>query len=464
MKKLTKSLVFKMWICLTAFALVIIFFIWAFQVLLLDEYYEYRKTNIINEAASLVLNIESIEYNELPIYLDNVALEYEVCIEITKTNSVIYSSNAFGVGCIIGSDIRDETTYKEVFVESGEFTQSYKVINQKYDINTLVKAINIGDTYIYINATLEPTSETKDILSEQLSMIIVIISFISFIISFYISKKISSPILKINKFTKNLSTKTEDLTLKTDITELLELEDTLNKAADELKRTEELRRDLMANVSHDLKTPLTMISAYAEMIKDISYKNKTKREEHLNIIIDESNRLSLLVNDILELSLLQTNDLIDITDFNLYNLINEIITNYEILKEKENYKFVIKCDKSIEVKADRKRIYQVIYNLVNNAINYVGEDKTVTIEVINNKKNVLVKIIDTGRGISKKDISHIWDRYYKNKKLHQRNAVGTGLGLSIVKNILEKHNVNYGVDSEKNKGTTFYFELIKNDK
>ena len=117
-------------------------------------------------------------------------------------------------------------------------------------------------------------------------------------------------------------------------------------------------------------------------------------------------------------------------------------------------------DKSIFIEADKKKIEQVIYNLINNAINYTGSDNLVEIK-ITNKENILVEIIDTGKGIKKEDINHIWDKYYKNNKKHKRNLIGTGLGLSIVKNILEEHNYQYGVLSEKDKGSTFYFIINK---
>ena len=218
----------------------------------------------------------------------------------------------------------------------------------------------------------------------------------------------------------------------------------------------------MANVSHDLKTPLTMIKAYSEMIRDISYKDEKKREEHLNIIINETERLNILVGDILELSKAQANvDDLEITDYDLAYEINEIVKRYQIIKETENYVFELDIPENIMVKADKNKINQVIYNLINNAINYTGEDNKVLIRVIEGKNDYLIEIVDTGKGISKEDIKHIWDRYYKKDKNHKRNVVGTGLGLSIVKSILEKHNFKYGVSSKINKGTTFYFRIKK---
>ena len=219
----------------------------------------------------------------------------------------------------------------------------------------------------------------------------------------------------------------------------------------------------MANVSHDLKTPLTMIKAYAEMSIDLHKDNEEKQKEDINTIIDETERLTILVNDILTLSKMQ-NDIekLELEDLDLVELVNSIMNKYKYLEELEDYKFKLICkNKKLIIKADKKKLEQVIYNLINNAINYTGEDNLVTIKIINNKDSIKVEIIDTGKGIKEEDIPFIWDKYYKNKKKHKRNLIGTGLGLSIVKEILEAHNYKYGVDSVLNKGTTFYFYIKK---
>ena len=219
-------------------------------------------------------------------------------------------------------------------------------------------------------------------------------------------------------------------------------------------KLQNLQRDLLANVSHDLKTPLTMIKAYAEMIKDISYKDKDKMNEHLNIIIDETDRLTILVNDILNLSKLQAKaEQLNIEKYDIVQEIKTIIKRYDIIKETENYDFVLDLPDKLLVSADKNKINQVIYNLINNAINFTGEDKKVIIKVTKDKK---IEITDTGKGIKKEEIDTIWNRYYKTNKKHKRNVISTGLGLSIVKEILLKHNFKYGVDSSRH-GTTFYF-------
>ena len=153
--------------------------------------------------------------------------------------------------------------------------------------------------------------------------------------------------------------------------------------------------------------------------------------------------------------------MLSIETYDLNEEINSIISKYEIIKETENYKIESNLPDKTMVRADKNKINQVLYNLINNALNYTGEEKLVTVNVKEEKKYYLVEIIDTGKGIDKNKLDHIWDRYYKHEKNHKRNIVGTGLGLSIVKNILEAHGFVYGVNSVKGKGTTFYFKIKK---
>ncbi len=157
-------------------------------------------------------------------------------------------------------------------------------------------------------------------------------------------------------------------------------------------------------------------------------------------------------------------DTLKMEEFDLTKEIHGIIKKYEIMKELENYNFVVEMPKEAIVYADKNKLNQVIYNLINNAINYTGKDKLVTIRIIEEKSKYLVEIVDTGKGIKPEEIKLIWNKYYKNEKNHKRNVVGTGIGLSIVKTILEHHHFEYGVRSKKNVGTTFYFKINKNKK
>lgn len=448
----------KVWFYLLIFAIVIICGIWFLQILSLDLYYELSKKSEIKDISTIVSKTyTSGDYSE---QLNKLSFDKDVCIEITENNSITYSTDSATRGCLINS--REINNYKLEFMLSDKKSITYKVIHPNFKNKTLIYGVKIEDgTYAFISTSLEPIGSTVSVLKRQLIQIMIIVLLLALLIGNIISKKISKPMEKINKASKEISKGNYDVVFgsNSDITEITELEESLNEMAIELSKTEELRRDLMANVSHDLKTPLTLIKANAEMVKDLTYKNKEKREKNLNTIIEEVDRLNLLVEDILDLSKIQSKSVeLNLEKFNLNGLIKEIINKFEILCEKDGY--IINYEGfDIDITADKKKMQQTIYNLINNAINYTGEDKKVYVKLFKINDIVRVEIIDTGNGIDEKDIKYIWDKYYKVDKRYKRVTYGTGLGLSIVKDILKLHNFNYGVESKKGSGTKFYFDI-----
>ena len=456
--KQKNSLLNKIWIYLIIFSASIMGFLWFFQVLFLDAYYEYVKTNEVKKVATNIINNYD-EYNIKEI-LDNYSFQENVCIDVVYKNMEIYSSNNLNRGCIgLNSKNKNVMEDKIEFQNSSDTIKLYKYINREFKNKIVMYAIKLDeDTYVYINSSVEILSSTTNILGSQLIYVTILVLILSLIISYFISKVISKPIVKINETAKKMASGDYKTKFEIDenIKELNELVDTLNETCNELSKTDEVRRELLANVSHDLKTPLTMIKAYSEMIKDISYDDKEKTFEYLNTIIDETNRLNLLVNDILDLSKLQSN----IDDLNTQkNDINELIKNIVDHFKYSNVSIEYNGIPNTIVEIDKKKIEQVIYNLISNAINYVGEDNKIIVNLTKEKEYYLIEVIDHGSGINEKDLEFIWDKYYKTDKTHNRNTIGTGLGLSIVKNILEQHKFEYGVKSKKNKGTTFYFKI-----
>ena len=456
MKQKTKGLTFKIWIYLALFLTLIIAFIWIFQVALLNSFYEYRTNRLVEKMATLTSHYYNKEKDTS--YYDKLAYNNNACIEIERDSELLYSSN-MQRGCLI----TDNYSYKTDFLNSNKNNMMYKLVNPVLDNKTLIYAIKLDeDTVAYINVSLEPTDPAISVIREELVFITIIIYLSSFILAYFISKRISTPILKINNMARKMSKGDFDtpIVVNENIDEINELSDTLNQTRLELSKINETRRDLLLNVSHDLKTPLTMIQAYAEMARDLNKNDEEKRTENLNVIIDESMRLNELVNNILELSKSEANlDNLKIEEFNLTKEIRVILDRFSYLREKENYNFIFDVEKDYLIKADKTKIDQVIYNLLINAINYTGDDKKVIISIEEYKKYLRVKITDTGKGIKKEDLDKIWDKYYTNEKNHKRNKIGTGLGLSIVKNILIKHKFKYGVTSKVNKGTTFYFDI-----
>lgn len=457
--KSRSNLRYKIWLYLIVFSLSIIILLWLFQVIFLDGYYKWYKTKeLVSTVSTIVQNFNEENYEQS---LDNISHDRGVCIELVNDNKLVYTSNLFNKGCMATND---DNNYKNEFIKSDSISARYTLKNQRFNNKSLVLAVKLNNKVnIFVSASLEPLDATVKILQSQLFYITLIVIILSLIVSYFISRIISNPIIKMKNKAKELASGNYNITFeKSDIEELNELSKTLNYACSELEKTEDLRRELMANVSHDLKTPLTMIKAYAELIRDVTHNDKEKMNKNLNTIIEETDRLNILVNDILELSKIKSDTTpLEIEKFDLNELIKTIISRYEIYIEKENYDIEYKEKPNTIVSADKKRIEQVIYNLINNAINYTGDDKKVIINIKEEKQNIRIEIKDTGKGINKKDLEYIWDKYYKVDKTHSRVQVGSGIGLSIVKNILISHNFEYGVETKINKGTTFYFIIPK---
>lgn len=232
----------------------------------------------------------------------------------------------------------------------------------------------------------------------------------------------------------------------------------LNSAKDAIVSTEELQRDVIANVSHDIRTPLTMIRAYAEMLRDMPLDEK-KRAKTVGVIIDEADRLNVLADDFLNLSRLQSG----VVDFeyervNLSKLARAVVAQFDIFAERDGIKFECDIEENVYAECDAARIKQVLYNLIGNAVNYRGDDNVVTVSVRSDGGGAAVEVGDHGKGIPPEEVDSVWEKYYRATQT-KRTTVGSGLGLTICKNILDAHGAEYGVRSEVGKGTVFMFKL-----
>lgn len=428
------------------------------QIVLLGNFYESYKIRQLEKIKKEIINTENISTSQL----EDIAFNNGICVSVYSNGLNETISNIYNKGCVIG-DRKTSEEYIEQFVNSEKNEDSLFLYSRRFGNKTIVKAIKYDErTYIFLNSSLQPLDASIMLLKSQFGYIVLITLVVSIIISYVLSRIISKPIIKLSNSAKEIANGNFNVSFdtNTNLLEVKELANALELAKNELSKTEELRRDLMANVGHDLKTPLTMIKAYAEMTRDFDNLPEKKEKENLNIIIEETDRLNVLVSDILDLSKMQSKTYeLKIEKFDLDDLIRNIIKRYYILIDNEGYEFIYNNKKSIYIEADKKRIEQVIYNLINNAINYTGEDKKVYINIKEENKKIIVEIKDTGKGIDQKDIKYIWNKYYHNEKNHKRSTIGTGLGLSIVKSILESHKYKYGVKSVKGKGSIFFFEI-----
>lgn len=320
----------------------------------------------------------------------------------------------------------------------------------------------VTDVCLYISYSTVLADKTVGNMQLQLVLISLIVIFVALIISGLLSMELTKPISQISRAAKRMATGdySVDFQAQYSYAEMNALAETLNYAKEEISRADELQKEVLANVTHDLKTPLTMIKAYASMIQEISGDNPEKREKHTQVIIDETDRLTALVNDILKMSKIRSGmDTLKIEEFNLSEFIHTVLERFEFLTETQGYTIVRDIDDELYTRADKDKIEQVVYNLIGNAVNYTGDDKKITVSLHNKSEKIRFSVTDTGKGIPPEECSTIWERYYSSSETHKRPIKGTGLGLSIVKTILVKHGFGFGVDSEVGKGSTFFVDF-----
>jgi len=229
----------------------------------------------------------------------------------------------------------------------------------------------------------------------------------------------------------------------------------------EFKKLELMRKDFVANVSHELKTPITAIKGFAETLLDRGHEADTS-EYFLNIIYDESVRIQALVEDLLMLSTLEHETFqLQLATFHLKDAIDDILPSIKDHAAKNKVSLHADIPHNLLITADQEKIKQVIINLLTNAINYTPIDGEVNLTVEDKREQVVIYIQDTGIGISSEHLPRIFERFYRVDKARSRHTGGTGLGLAIVKHIVETHKGTIDVDSKENEGTTFSIYLSK---
>ena len=297
-----------------------------------------------------------------------------------------------------------------------------------------------------------------EVMRWQFAMIVAAILLATGMVGYTMSRSISEPIIETNEAARELSrARYQRPPHSGGYREIAQLNDTLVQTAEDLRKVEDLQRELIANISHDLRTPLTMIEGYAEAMRDIPDEITP---ENMQIIIDETERLSTMVNEVLDFSRLRTGSLeLTMTRFNLTELIRKIVDRISHMTAVEGYTVTFEAGEDVFVTADSGRISQVIYNLAGNALTYTGADKTVRIRQEKKDGTVRITIADSGEGISPEELPFIWDRYYRSRENHKRAVIGSGLGLNICRGILENHHAPYGAETPPEGGTVFWFAL-----
>ena len=466
--KTETSLQWKLVKYLLAFVIALLALLWLFQVVFLDSFYQRFKIEGIEKIGNtLAANLESEKFTEI---VAQQARQNDACIRVLNGLGQIQTTNTMGCQLYNLSNAEIAEYVAQAQANGGSYLdiQSEKVVSELPNGNLLlsnkhgsknliyfkiVDNTSYFKTIIMVNTHISPINATTETLRTQLGYIALIVVVASLGLAYLMSRKIVKPIVNINQSARQMAEGNYDIVFTgRGYKEITQLNDTMNHTTRKLKEVDQMRRDLIANVSHDLRTPLTMISGYGEMMRDLPGENTP---ENVQVIIDEAHRLSNLVNDLLDLSKLQENKIeLHIQDFDLTQLIQTVLYRYEKFMTQDGFDIQFQPAESVRVNADPDRLGQVLYNFINNAIKFTEQGSiTIYYETIDNMLKVCVK--DTGIGISKENQERIFERFIKANTFKQ----GTGLGLTISKTIVEHLGGTIGVDSEEGKGATFWFTL-----
>lgn len=444
-----------------------------------NYYFEYQKTKEMKKIISTIEfnDINDDDFNDYIVTLSN---EYSVEIDIKdKDNNILFSSHKGGRKSlnsvnrfdIIDSKMIDDDIQKEIYTDKSTgvkfLSLSKASLDEKYNINVSI-AINAIDD-----------SKQKSLLF--LMIIFIPTTIIAIILAVIFSKKFTMPIIKITEKTSKISNlqfdnpidiKTSDeigvlagsvnalsSKIQNSLKELSKKNDELNKMLIKERKDENLRREFISSVSHELKSPIAVISGYAQMLDSKVVTSTEDIDYYINIINEESNRMSIIVNDLLDIYKMQSlNFKLDKTYFYIDDLIKNIVSKNDI-KFKENNIRVDQDILKVQIYGDEIRIEQVIQNYLSNAISHVDQNKKIKIRVSKpNDNKVRVSVFNTGKNISSDDINIIWNGFVRGDKVRNHKEKRIGLGLYIVATIVKLHDGKYGVIN-KSDGVEFWFEL-----
>lgn len=481
MKRKTNSFRKKLLSWFMFFTVVIFTVLWLLQTVFLQKFYNGM---IIRNTVKVADKISSESQNsDITSYIDDISRSNSILVFVTDTDgNILYSSDEYKKGHKF-KDERLEMPYngngKEMRFHYRELPENYteflSAVNasdngeaelQNDDIYVYGRLIDFYGSdekaVLYVGTTLNAVGSTARIIRIQLIWVTLLSIIIAFVLALFMSKSFSKPVSQLNEKAHKLGEKDNDAEFNEGFcTELDELNKTLDTTSEKLKKNREFQNELLANVSHDLRTPLTMIKGYAEMIRDISREDEKQCAEDVAVIVEEADRLTALVNEILEYSELQMSDSEAVmNDVDLSETVVSVADSFGKLYSKDGYVFERNIADDIHIKGNVSRLQRAIYNLLDNAVRHAGEDKWLGISLRTDNDKAIIKISDHGSGIAPEELEHIWDRYYTKR---QRSGKGvSGLGLAIVKQIVSQHNGVCKAESEVGAGSVFSIELSIN--
>ena len=452
-----------------AFGFVSIFAILALEAGLIESPLQESIGNSQYRQASLLAS------DYLPKYFSEEISEADVFLQLEGMRSYYLSASVWFVdteGNLINQSNSDDMVMAPKQIsdfDPTEFgTAKYGIGNYHglfdEDVLTIITPVvynYVPQGYLIVHQKETDLESTMSIVSNGLQIMFLVVYILSLSIGLVVYVSFFLPLRVISQAAKRYAT--GDLNYEIPIAshdEFGKLAGSLNYMSSQLRDMEEYQRKFIANVSHDFRSPLTSIKGYVEAMTDGTIPPEL-HEKYLKIILFETERLKDLTEDLLTLNEFDTQDLIlDKTDFDIHEVVRRVAAAFEgACMDKKITVELLFASRQLYVHADRRRIQQVLYNLIDNAIKFSDVNSTVTIETSNRHGKIYTSVKDTGIGIPKDSISKIWERFYKSDLSRGKDKKGTGLGLSIVKEAISAHGENINVISTEGVGTEFVFSL-----
>lgn len=434
-----------------------------------------KQSNLINEAT--MLSKQSIvSYVQGLTSLDYLQMRFDEFEDMLKTSvwfyapegNLIAASNE-GKHSNIPANLKNldaNIDLEDGFTLTGTFYDLFD--SQMISIGIPIYANNGLQGYLVLHTAITEIDQLQDNMLEIMYMPFLIMLLVVGIVLAYLSGTVLRPIAKINRTAREYAK--GNFEAKTGVVrkdELGELSDSLEYMASELSKLDEYRKNFIANISHDFRSPLTSIKGYLVAMLDGTIPVE-KYDRYLNIVLSESERLTKLTTGLLELNDFDTyGPILKRQNFDVIDVLRETRNTFEGVCEEKKLNLLLNClAGNTMVYADKMKIGQVVYNLVDNAIKFSPENGTITITVYEKNGKLFVSVKDEGPGIEKDKQNKVWDRFYKTDKSRGKDKKGTGLGLSITKEIIKAHGENIDLISTEGAGSEFVFSLPReqNDK
>ena len=487
-----KSVRFKLFFTMCVVILVIILSLVLINSIVLENFYIYSKTATIKQVYQKVNDYYNTENTNVDLETELKKIAYKNNFDIlikTDTNLIIFTSDReFLSSTYILKDINE---IKSKNIEENETKINVKVTTDEVNNVSYMFLTGILDNgyVLYIRMPISPIEESVKISNTVLLMIGGITLVVAGIIASFISRKFTNPILQLNDIANKMAkldfskkyriTDTEDEInelgrrintmsdkLEATIKELQKNNIELEKDIEEKSKIDEMRKQFISDVSHELKTPIALIQGYAEGLIENVNSDEESRKFYAEVILDETNKMDKLVKQLLELMKLEYGKReFDNEKFNINELINEVLRKCSVMINEKNIKVYFENKEPIYVYADEFYMDQIITNYLTNAIKHAEEvekENKIEIKVEKVSNKIRVSVFNTGENIPEEDLQRIWGRFYKLDSSRNRQDGGSGIGLALVKAIMNNYQNEYGVENKKN-GVEFYFDMDISD-